>query len=257
MQCTRIVSVDQLRDEKYARILCYPRYDKVETLSRIRELKRLGVKALEFTGEKSAFNVRVLGKGYVGIVVLAHTKTSRIALKIRRVDSGRLGMEHEAEMLKKANSIGVGPRLVGVNEDFLLMEFVEGLLLPNWVANLRGRGVKKRIRRVLRQVLEQCWKLDEAGLDHGELSRAPKHIIVGAEDKVHIVDFETASIRRRVSNVTSVCQYLFLRSHVAKLLRRKYRGIDTDLLVSCLRDYKFKRTRQGLERILDVCGLNP
>jgi len=249
--------VDQLRDEKYARILCYPRYDKVETLSRIRELKRLGVKALEFTGEKLAFNVPVLGKGYVGIVVLAHTKTGRIALKIRRVDSGRLGMEHEAEMLKKANGIGVGPRLIGVNEDFLLMEFVEGLLLPNWVANLRGRGVKKRIRQVLQQVLEQCWKLDEAGLDHGELSRAPKHIIVGAEDRVHIVDFETASIRRRVSNVTSVCQYLFLGSHVAKVFRRKYGGISADLLVSCLRDYKFKRARQGFERVLDVCGLNP
>jgi len=160
-------------------------------------------------------------------------------------------------MLKKANSIAVGPRLIGVNEDFLLMEFIDGLLLPNWAANLRGRGVKKRVSRIIRQVLEQCWKLDEAGLDHGELSRAPKHIIVDAEDKVHIVDFETASIRRRVSNVTSVCQYLFLGSHVAKVFRRKYGEISADLLVSCLRDYKFKRTRQCFERILGACGLNP
>jgi len=248
--------VDQLRDEKYARILCYPRYGSVEALKRIRELKRLGVKAVEFTGEKLAFNVPVLGKGYVGIVVVAHTKTGRIALKIRRVDSDRLGMEHEAEMLKRANKVGVGPRFIGVNEDFLLMGFVKGLLLPNWMANLKGRGMKKRIRHVLRQVLEQCWKLDKTGLDHGELSRAPKHIIVDVEDKVTIVDFETASTKRRASNVTSVCQYLFLGSHVAKVLRRKFGETETESLVSTLRDYKFKRTEQDFERILDVCRLN-
>jgi putative serine/threonine protein kinase len=218
-------------------------------------LKRLGVKALEFTGEKLAFNVPVLGKGYVGIVVLAHTKTGRIALKIRRVDSGRLGMDHEAEMLKKANSIGVGPRFIGFDEDFLLMEFVEGLLLPKWVATLKGRGTKKRIRAVLQQILEQCWKLDRAGLDHGELSRAPRHVIVDAEDKPRLVDFETASSERRTSNVTAICQFLFLGSQIAKTLRKRLGEIDDEALITSLRTYKSDRTEQSFFRILQVCRL--
>lgn len=251
------VSLEGLHDKKYARVLCYPRYSSLEVAKRIRELKRLGVKAIEFCGEKQAFNIPILGKGCVGLVVIAHTKTSLVALKIRRVDADRKGMEHEAEMLKKANSVGVGPHFIGFDEDFLLMEFVEGLLLPIWVANLKGRGAKKRIRLVLRDVLEQCWKLDEAELDHGELSRAPKHVIIDAEDKAHIVDFETASLKRRTSNVTSICQYLFLGSQTARAIRRKLQGIESDTLITVLRAYKLNSTRGNFLKTLQVCGLTP
>jgi len=215
----------------------------------------LGVKAIEFTGEKTAFNVPVLGKGCVGIVVIAHTKTGRVALKIRRVDADRKGMEHEAEMLARANSIGVGPRFIGMSVDFLLMEFVEGTLLPDWILNLKGRDTRERIRQVLREVLEQCRKLDETGLDHGELSRAPKHIIIDSEDKAHIVDFETASITRRTSNVTSICQYLFLGSQLAKSMRRRLDEIDNDALIAALRHYKQELTNQNFIRILQICRL--
>jgi len=255
LQPAEIVSLRQLRDEKYARVLCYPRYSAKEAIKRIGELKRLGVKAIEFAGEKTAFNMPVLGKGCVGIVVIVHTKTGRTALKIRRVDADRKGMEHEAEMLAKANSIRIGPRFIGLSENFLLMEFVDGRLLPEWTANLKGKGAEKRIRRVLREILEQCHKLDEAGLDHGELSRAPKHIIIDAEDKAHIVDFETASISRRTSNVTSICQYLFLGSQLVQTLRRRLGEIDKEALIAALRDYKLERTNQKFLRILQACKL--
>jgi putative serine/threonine protein kinase len=255
LQGSETASLEQLHDEKYARVLCYPRYNSIEAKKRIRELKRLGVKAIEFSGEKQAFNVPILGKGCVGLVVITHTKTGRAALKIRRVDADRKGMEREAEMLKKANSIGIGPRFIGFDENFLLMEFEEGLLLPKWVANLKGRGTKKRIRLVLRDILEQCWKLDRAGLDHGELSRAPKHVIIDAEDKAHIVDFETASTMRRVSNVTSICQFLFLGSQLAKTLKRKLGEIENEALTGALRTYKLNGTKQNFLRILHVCRL--
>jgi len=255
LQTFETVSLERLRDEKYANVLCYPRFSPKETNKRIKELKHLGVQAIEFLGEKRAFNVPVLGKGCVGIVVIAHTKTGRVALKIRRVDADRKGMEHEAAMLTKANSIGIGPRFISTSEDFLLMAYIEGALLPKWVVSLKGRSSKKRIHRVLRDVLEQCWKLDKAGLDHGELSRAPKHIIIDAEDKAHIVDFETASIMRRASNVTSICQYLFLGSQLARILRRRLGEINNDALLSSLRDYKLKRTDQNFNRILQTCKL--
>jgi len=255
LQPTELVSLERLREERYASVLCYPRYSAEEAARRVKELKQLGIQAIEFIGGKTAFNVPVLGKGCVGIVVVARMKTGRVALKIRRVDADRKGMEHEAEMLAKANSIGIGPRFIDTSDDFLLMEYVEGVLLPNWAVNLKGRGSRKRIRRVLRDVLEQCWKLDEAGLDHGELSRAPKHIIVDAEDQARIVDFETASIMRRTSNVTSICQYLFLGSQLAKTLRRKLGETDNEALISALRDYKQERTNQNFLKILRACRL--
>ena len=206
MQPDGMVPLKRLAEERYGQVICYPKYDIKELKHRLKELRKLGVTAIEFAGEKMAFNTPVLGKGCVGIVVAAQTNRGRVAIKIRRVDADRSGMQHEAEMLRRANSIGVGPLLLDVTKDFLLMSFVEGTLLPQWVEALKGRGTKSRLRRVVRAVLEQCWSLDEGGLDHGELSRAPKHIIVDSNDNPHIVDFETASVTRRVSNVTSISQ---------------------------------------------------
>jgi len=256
LQPIEIVSLERLRDKRYAIILCYPRYGSKETTKRIQELKRLGVKALEFIGEKTAFNVPVLGKGCVGIVVKALLDKKRVALKIRRVDADRLGMQREAEMLQTANKVGVGPRLIGISENFLLMEFLEGTLLPKWIQTLKGKGTRNRIRQVLRHILEQCRKLDQTGLDHGELSHAPKHIIIDATDKANIVDFETASIMRRTSNVTSICQYLFLGSQLAKKLLKKIGEIDKEALLTALRNYKHESTNQNFLKILQACKLN-
>ena len=223
---------------------------------RLKELRKLGIKAVEFKGDKMAFDVPVLGKGHVGIVVAVYTSFGKGALKIRRIDANRAGMQQEAEMLRRANTINVGPKLLNVTENLLLMEFIKGTLLPQWVEALRGRGTRSRIRRVLRTILEQCYRLDEAGLDHGELSRAPKHIIVDADDHPHLVDFETASINRRVSNVTSICQYLFIGSQAAKTIKRKLGKINEKELINALRNYKHERARENIKKILDICRLH-
>lgn len=244
-----------LLERKYVEILCYPRYDLKEAEKRLRELEKLGVKALEFVGGKKAFDVYVLGKGYVGVVVVAHTNVGRAALKIRRLDADRAEMQHEVEMLKKANHVNVGPKLLDATENFLLMKFIEGKQLPDWIETQKQRRTQAKIRRVLREILEQCWRLDRVGLDHGELSQAPKHILVDADDVPHILDFETASIHRKVSNVTSVCQYLFIGSQLARIIKEKLGKVDTESLIGVLKAYKLKRTRENFEKVLDACGL--
>ncbi len=246
---------NQFKDAKHASVLCYPKYSPEETAKRIKQLKKLGVKAIQFTGKKKAFDTPVLGKGHVGIVVVATTETGQAALKIRRLDADRKEMTHEAEMLAKANSVGVGPRLIAMEPDFLLMEFVDGAPFPDWATSLKGRGTREKIRKVLRDTLEQCYRLDQVGLDHGELSRAPKHVIIDTAEKPHIVDFETASTIRRTSNVTSISQYLFMKSQLAGILRRKLGIVDREVLVSALRNYKYEPTRQNFEVILRVCEL--
>jgi putative serine/threonine protein kinase len=255
LQPSKLIVLNQLREEQYGRVICYPRYDLRELKRRVKELEKLGVKAVEFAGGKTAFDVPVLGKGCVGIVVLALTNRGKVALKVRRVDADRAGMQREAEMLRKANAVDVGPCLLDTSENFLLMEFVDGTLLPQWVKIVKGRGTRSRIRRVLREVLEQCWRLDESGLDHGELSRAPKHVIVDSSDNPCIVDFETASIHRRVSNVTSICQYLFIGSQAAKAIKRKLGEIDREELIKALRTYKQQRARENFEKVLSVCRI--
>ncbi len=246
------LTIEKLNAEPYASILCYPKPNKAELNKRLKELQRLNVKTLEFSGEKQAFNTPVLGKGCVGIVTIAYRNREKAALKIRRVDADRSKMQHEAEMLKKANSLRVGPRLLSVSKNFLLMQFIDGDLLPKWLEKCGG---KAKIRTVLREVTEQCWRLDEAGLDHGELSHAPKHIIIDRNSKPFIVDFETASLNRKSSNVTSICQYLFIGGAVAKVVAEKLGKKDTKAIVDALRLYKNDRNRENFERVLEACGL--
>lgn len=255
LRLNEVIPLERLSEERYSKVLCYPKFDSIELKRRLNELKKLNVTTIEFSGEKSVFNVSVLGKGCVGIVVAAYTHSEKVAVKIRRVDADRAGMQCEAQMLKKANIAGVGPCLLDVTENFLVMEFIGGRLLPQWVEELKGRGKRVKICWMLRAILEQCWALDEIGMDHGQLRKAPKHIIIDEEDNPHIVDFETASITRRVSNVTSICNYLFIGSQIARKISRELGEINRSRLINTLRNYKKQRTRENFEKILDVGGL--
>ena len=246
------VALEKLSEEPYASIICYPRPSETELKARLTELQKLGVKALEFSGEREVFNTPVLGKGCVGIVTAAYINREKVALKARRVDANRSRMQQEAEMLEKANSTFVGPRLLLASKNFLLMQFIDGDLLPKW---LEKRKEKRRVRKVLREVLEQCWRLDKAGLDHGELSHAPKHIIVDQKDEAFIVDFETASVNRRPSNVTSICQFLFIGGVVAEKVGGKLGTRDRRALIDALKDYKKDKTRENFGNVLRACGL--
>ena len=246
-----MIATRGLIEQPYASILCYPRVTDPELNKRLRELEQLGIEALIFTGSKQVLNVHVLGKGCVGIVTLACRDRAKVALKIRRVDADRSGMQREAELLRKANLASVGPRLLGVSEDFLLMQFIDGELLPEWLERqINGSEVKK----VLRDVLEQCWRLDTAALDHGELSHAPKHIIVNKRNRPFIVDFETASVGRRPSNVTSICQFLFMGG-IADKVFEKIGEKDKKTIRAALRDYKRLRSGEEFGRVLEACGL--
>ena len=247
-----IVPIEKLaQNASYAQVLCYPKVEKKELKTRLKELKTLGITALEFRGPKQVSNLSVLGKGCVGIVLLAYVDRKKAALKVRRLDADRLMMRHEAEMLEKANSVRVGPKLLGYTGNMILMQFVDGFLLPEWLGKHVG---KVRVRKVLRKVLEQCWLLDNVGLDHGELSHAPKHIIVNRADRPFIVDFETASVNRAPANVTSLCQFLFI-SDIAREVAGMIGERDKMVIIGALRFYKKCRNRESFETVLKACGL--
>ena len=253
MKLPIIVTTEELNTQPYASILCFPNPKDKELQSRLQELLSLGVSALEFSGEASLFGIKVpvLGKGFVGIVVIAHLNGQRVAVKIRRVDADRADLLHEAAMIAKANSVKVAPKLVASSKNFLLMQFIDGDLLPNW---LKTNQEKTAVRQVLRQVLEQCYRLDEAGLDHGELSKAPKHLLVDKEENVFMVDFETASIERHVSNVTAVCQYLFVgNSSASKILTEIFGERNRLDFIDALRAYKRNRNRENFKNLVKFC----
>jgi putative serine/threonine protein kinase len=245
-------TIEELSEEPYAHVICYPKTTKTELSKRLKELQKLGIEALEFKGEKEVCSLPVLGKGCVGIVTIAYRDREKVALKIRRADADRAEMQQEARMLRKANSVNVGPKLLDVSNNFLLMQFIDGILLPQWLEKNRK---KDPVKKVLREILKKCWRLDEAGLDHGELSHAPKHVIIDKNNMPIIVDFETASINRKPSNVTSICQFLFISSSLAKKIAEALKVKDGNAIIEILRRYKKDRTRENFESILKICNV--
>jgi putative serine/threonine protein kinase len=89
-------------------------------------------------------------------------------------------------------------------------------------------------------------------LDHGELSKAPKHLIVDETGKPWIVDFETASDIRKPANVAAACHYLFigaLGATVSKVLGERNR---TEI-INVLRLYKKARSPENFNRVQRIC----
>lgn len=239
----------------FATVLCYPRPEPRELAARILELASVGVDAIDLTGPQLIGRAGVLGKGCVGIVVKALMHGRTVALKVRRTDADRRDMLHEANMLRLANSVGVGPKLLAQSENFLVMELINGLPLHRWVALLPKRGCKRRVRKILTRLLDDCFSLDQIHLDHGELSEAPKNVIVDEKGNPRIVDFETASDKRRVSNVTSIAQYLLIGGGPATLLRRTLRWRKRTSLIRALQDYKRNPDTDRFRRIKMVAGV--
>jgi putative serine/threonine protein kinase len=241
-------------DEGLLKILTYPKSDKEEMLRRIDELKKLGVEAIKLAGPKRIDNLSILGKGCIGLLVIALINNKEFALKIRRMDATRESLDNEWHMQKIANSIGIGPKAYAYSKNFLLMELIKGVHFPEWVESLKGRNKKKTLQKVIQKILLDCYKLDEIKLDHGELSRAPKHIIVTDKNEPVIVDFESSSIKRKPSNLTSICQFLFIGSKVSKSIS-KILGIDIEALKKALKNYKANRSQESFHELMNACNL--
>ena len=168
--------VSVFKKDLYKKILAFPKVKESEIERRIVELKKLGVTHVSFTGPLQIEKCCILGKGYVGMVVLAKKDGNVIALKIRRVDSPRKNMVNEAKLLKTANKVGVGPRFIKNSKNFLIMEYIEGEKIIDW--SKKTRCTAKGIRSILNSILRECFLLDNSALDHGELSKIDKHVIV-------------------------------------------------------------------------------
>jgi putative serine/threonine protein kinase len=218
---------------------------------RVRELSAAGVTVLHFNGLTLIDGIPVLGKGCVGIVTEGILDGEPVALKIRRLDANRATMKEEGRLLRLANSVNVGPRLITATKNFLAMELFRGAPLFKWAES--SRPSKVRVKQVLSELLIACFRLDAIGLDHGALSHAPKNVLVSQSCEPCIVDFESASAVRRVANVTSILQY-FLFGRISRSLHASKIFPEKRNILKTLTQYKQEGSVESFQRILK--GLN-
>jgi putative serine/threonine protein kinase len=247
------ISIGSLHGSKAFRLLSWPSFDEAMAEERLRDLRLLGVDAILLGGPHLVGSFRILGKGHVGIVVAAKMGEVRAALKVRRTDADRATLRDEAELLGLANSVRVGPELLGCTDDLLLMELIEGVYLGDWLEGLTPSDGGP-LRDVLGSLLGDARRLDEVGLDHGELVRVRRHIIVSG-GVPRIIDFESASTGRRAANVTTVVQSLFLNQATSAKLGRLMRLPEREGLLAALRRYKAEMSDSGFGELLRLLGL--
>jgi len=235
--------------EKLKFLITYPLFDHNTFDNRVRELLSLDISSIFSFGKVQLHNIFILGKGSVGLVTLVKNRRKFFVLKIRRTDANRINMYDEVVYQSLANSIGIGPFLVNYSENFILMEFVRGLNILDWYG--RKNTEIDRILKCTVSILEQCFLLDCLKLDHGQLNRTDRHIIISKQGNPTILDFETSSTRRRPSNVTSISQGIFLHGPIFSRLKGT---IDNDRShsIRCIKDYKMDMRREKFEKILSL-----
>ena len=244
------IPVNKLSQHPYSKILGFPKPTKKEITNRIQEMKKLGIKSVLFDGPTELEGLKILGKGYVGVVILAKIKNNIFAVKIRRVDAPRKRMQDEAKLQKIANSVNIGPKLIQTSKNFLVMEYIVGDKIINWAKKSDTKS--SEIRSVINNVLRNCFLLDYVGLDHGELSTIDKHVIVGNGVNT-IIDFESSSTKRKPSNVSGAVQAIFIGTGLAQIIKKKIAVPNKMKIINLIRKYKKNPTLENFDNI--VLGL--
>jgi len=239
--------ISVFKKEPYKKILAFPKVKESEIKKRIVELKKIGITHVSFSGPLQIDKCHILGKGYVGMVILAKKSGNVVALKIRRVDSPRKNMSDEAKLLTIANKINIGPKFIKNSRNFLIMELIDGEKIIDWAKNSKTNS--KAIRSVINNVLRECYLLDNIGLDHGELSTIDKHVIV-EKNRNTIIDFESSSTKRIPSNVSAATQAIFIGTGLAKIIRKKIHVPRRDKIIRLVRNYKKLRTQESFDDLL-------
>lgn len=232
------------------RINCPAAY--VESITR--ELVVLGVRELINNGPVEFMNVELLGKGQNSFVFKCSLEYAEgnYACKIRRFDASRDNLLREGYMLRIANSVGVGPQLMDFSRNVLVMELIGGVEFIDYVARNNGEDV----RRVVKDLLMQCHRLDLVGISHNELTRLREHVIVGNNERVYIIDFESATFKGG-NNVPQIINALIMgHGHDQELIREKL-GVGEDLtrIRSLLHDYKRNPSQELFTELLKLLKL--
>ena len=235
-----------IRSPRLIPIISYPHFLESEYKDRIIEMESLGITSIILGGKTIVNGAHIAGKGCVGIVVKAKAGSKLCALKIRRTDADRKTMDNEVRFHKIANSTCIGPNLEGHTKNLIAMELVTGQSIIDWVVG--NKATKSKMCSLAAAILEQCFSLDEAGLDHGELSRLTRHVIVS--DKPYIIDFESASTTRKTCNVTAAAQSLLLYGIIANKVKKILGNTDKEKVIQALRTYKQLHTRANFDAIL-------
>ncbi len=184
---------------------------------------------------KKIHDTHYFAHGKRGVIYTGMLGRTKVAIKTKKTESMATdSIENEAIMLKNANKKGIGPRLLLASKDYVVYEFIEGVLLRDWLPTAT-RGQKKK---VLLEVLQQCFVLDTMHITKEEMHHPYKHIIITKKKPV-MIDFERARKTLKPQNVTQFCE----------VLRREFGKNDHEGWMRAAQHYKTDQSRANFRTI--------
>ena len=128
-----------------------------------------------------------------------------VAVKIPRTGSAAPNtIENEAQYLQRANAVYLGPQYQFHTPRYLVMTFIEGDYILDWIQNNK----KPAIRKVLIALLQQCHTVDTLHFSKEEMHHPLKHIIVTKHNHPILVDFERCTETSKPKNVTQFVEFI-------------------------------------------------
>lgn len=180
---------------------------------------------------------------------LAHGKRSNVFLTkyngksaVVKIETRNLNvLRREADILKILNKHNLGPKLLGISKDRLILEYIKGTPLLKYIKN----NSKSRVKKILKEVLNQCYLLDKLKINKYELTNPYKDIIIAK--KPVLIDFERARFSNKPKNVTQFCQFLSSPEISSKLDKK----INKDFLIGLLKNYKNDPSEKNFKKIIE------
>jgi predicted Ser/Thr protein kinase len=163
----------------------------------------------------------MIDKGTDSIVFL--DEDSKRVFKVKRLDTTKF-LSNEGYVLLNigySSPLKIAPKVYAFNKYVVVMEYVEGTKFES----LPELGLSQNeLKRILCRIIRKAMLLDELMVNHGQLSRAYRHIIIRTNDHEPIfIDFGDSTITHKPQNLTSVWSFL----HNKGLLRVISEEIDS------------------------------
>ncbi len=193
-------------------------------------------------------NIKFFKKGNRGVVYTANYNKKKVVVKLENPESKAVGrIINELKWLKILNKHKIGPRLLFGTNKYIVEEFILGEFILNYLA----KADKNKAINAIKNILEQCYKLDKLNVNKYEMQRPYRHIIVNKYGKPVLLDFERCKYTREPKNISQFIQFLPNR-RVNELLKNKGHNINPILLRNLSKKYKENKTRATFEEIIKV-----
>jgi predicted Ser/Thr protein kinase len=183
--------------------------------------------------------MEIYAKGKRGVIY----RQDNVCVKEKNPSSAIDTLMNEAKYLQLLNKKGIGPRFIKYSDGKLYREFVDGVSISEFFR----KSEKKEISDVIRQVLGQCRQMDLLGINKKELTNPYKDIIITADNRAVMIDFERCTEAKKPKNVTQFLQYV---NKSKPTLEKKEIMIDKEEIIRLGKDYKENPDKESFDRII-------